>query len=55
MLLMDESLRLLPAVEVLDLSRNCFAEVSNLQKCFRLRYLDLGFNHITNVSTLNLV
>eukprot|EP00246_Nothoceros_aenigmaticus_P015733 TRINITY_DN675_c0_g1_i4.p1 TRINITY_DN675_c0_g1~~TRINITY_DN675_c0_g1_i4.p1 ORF type:complete len:254 (+),score=50.06 TRINITY_DN675_c0_g1_i4:128-889(+) len=54
MLLMDESLQLLSAVEVLDLSRNCFAEVANLQKCSRLRFLDLGFNHIANFSTLNL-
>jgi Leucine-rich repeat (LRR) protein len=50
---MDESLQLLPAVEALDLSRNNLAKVANLQKCLRLKFLDLGFNHITSVASLN--
>jgi Leucine-rich repeat (LRR) protein len=53
MVLMDESLQLLPAVEALDLSRNNLAKVANLQKCLRLKFLDLGFNHITSVASLN--
>ncbi|XP_068471447.1 uncharacterized protein [Phaseolus vulgaris] len=46
LVLMDESLQLLPAVETLDLSRNKFAKVDNLQKCTKLKHLDLGFNHL---------
>ncbi|CAM6087660.1 unnamed protein product [Calypogeia fissa] len=53
MLLMDDSLQLLPAVEALDLSRNKFAKVANLQKCSKLKYLDAGYNNITTVSSLN--
>ncbi len=53
MVLMDESLQLLPVVEALDLSRNNLAKVANLQKCLRLKFLDLGFNHITSVASLN--
>lgn len=55
LVLMDESLQLLPAVEALDLSRNNLAKVANLQKCSRLKFLDLGFNHITSVESLNQV
>ncbi|KAG8639821.1 uncharacterized protein LOC110631290 isoform X2 [Manihot esculenta] len=47
LVLMDESLQLLPAVETLDLSRNKFAKVDNLRKCTKLKHLDLGFNHLT--------
>lgn len=50
LLLMDESLQLLPAVETLDLSRNKFAKVDNLRKCTKLKYLDLGFNHLRSIS-----
>lgn len=50
LLLMDESLQLLPAVETLDLSRNKFAKVDNLRKCTKLKYLDLGFNQLRSVS-----
>jgi Leucine-rich repeat (LRR) protein len=53
LLLMDESLQLLPAVETLDLSRNQFAKVDNLRKCTKLRNLDLGFNHLRSVSSLS--
>lgn len=55
MLLMDESLQLLPAVEALDLSRNRFAKLANLQNCSQLKYLDAGFNNITTVAKLNKV
>ncbi|GLU12888.1 hypothetical protein SLE2022_295450 [Rubroshorea leprosula] len=50
LLLMDESLQLLPAVETLDLSRNKFAKVDNLRKCTKLKYLDLGFNHLRSIA-----
>uniref|UniRef100_A0A0D9VRC7 Serine/threonine-protein kinase 11-interacting protein n=1 Tax=Leersia perrieri TaxID=77586 RepID=A0A0D9VRC7_9ORYZ len=52
LVLMDESLQLLPAVEILDLSRNQFAKVDNLRKCTKLRDLDLGFNHLRSISSL---
>ncbi|XP_037494925.1 uncharacterized protein LOC105645303 isoform X2 [Jatropha curcas] len=50
LVLMDESLQLLPAVETLDLSRNKFAKVDNLQKCTKLKHLDLGFNHLRSIA-----
>ncbi|KAG6526294.1 hypothetical protein ZIOFF_016276 [Zingiber officinale] len=50
LVLMDESLQLLPAVESLDLSQNRFAKIDNLQKVTKLRYLDLGFNHLRSVA-----
>uniref|UniRef100_J3LLH4 Serine/threonine-protein kinase 11-interacting protein n=2 Tax=Oryza brachyantha TaxID=4533 RepID=J3LLH4_ORYBR len=53
LMLMDESLQLLPAVEILDLSRNRFAKVDNLRKCTKLRNLDLGFNHLRSISSLS--
>ncbi|MQL76968.1 hypothetical protein Taro_009380 [Colocasia esculenta] len=53
LVLMDESLQLLPAVETLDLSRNQFAKVDNLRKCTKLHFLDLGFNHLRTVSSLS--
>ncbi|CAJ2675894.1 unnamed protein product [Trifolium pratense] len=46
LVLMDESLHLLPSVETLDLSRNKFAKVDNLNHCTKLKHLDLGFNHL---------
>lgn len=49
LVLMDESLQLLPAVETLDLSRNKFAKVDNLRKCGKLKHLDLGFNHLRTI------
>ncbi|KAF4385269.1 hypothetical protein G4B88_026552 [Cannabis sativa] len=49
LLLMDESLQLLPAVETLDLSRNKFAKADNLRKCVKLKHLDLGFNNLRTV------
>ncbi|KAI4351046.1 hypothetical protein L6164_005434 [Bauhinia variegata] len=55
LLLMDESLQLLPAVETLDLSRNKFAKVDNLQKCTRLKHLDLGFNHLRTIAPFSQV
>lgn len=53
LILMDESLQLLPAVETLDLSRNKFAKVDNLRKCTRLKHLDLGFNQLRSVASLS--
>ncbi|OVA12240.1 Leucine-rich repeat [Macleaya cordata] len=51
LILMDESLQLLPVVETLDLSRNRFAKVDNLRKCTKLRHLDLGFNHLRTITS----
>ncbi|GAB4850518.1 hypothetical protein Ancab_029828 [Ancistrocladus abbreviatus] len=51
LLLTDESLQLLPAVETLDLSRNKFAKVDNLRKCTKLAHLDLGFNQLRSVAS----
>ncbi|KAG2664724.1 hypothetical protein I3760_16G097300 [Carya illinoinensis] len=53
LVLMDESLQLLPAVETLDLSRNKFAKVDNLRKCPKLKHLDLGFNHLRSIAYFN--
>lgn len=53
LVLMDESLQLLPAVETLDLSRNKFAKVNNLRKCTKLKHLDLGFNHLRNIASFS--
>lgn len=53
LLLMDESLQLLPVVETLDLSRNKFTRVDNLRKCIQLKHLDLGFNHLRTIASLN--
>ncbi|PON44684.1 LRR domain containing protein [Parasponia andersonii] len=53
LLLMDESMQLLPAVETLDLSRNKFAKADNLRKCVKLKHLDLGFNHLRTVSSFS--
>ena len=50
---MDESLQLLPVVETLDLSRNKFTRVDNLRKCINLKHLDLGFNHLRTIASLN--
>ncbi|TYG43157.1 hypothetical protein ES288_D12G314900v1 [Gossypium darwinii] len=53
LLLMDESLNLLPAVETLDLSRNKFAKVDDLRKCVKLKHLDLGFNQLRSISSFS--
>ncbi|KAK3228322.1 hypothetical protein Dsin_008184 [Dipteronia sinensis] len=53
LVLMDESLQLLPAVETLDLSRNKFAKVDNLRKCTKLKHLDLGFNHLRTAASFS--
>ncbi|XP_074303507.1 uncharacterized protein LOC141637971 [Silene latifolia] len=50
LILMDESLQLLPVVETLDLSRNKLSKVDNLRKCTKLSHLDLGFNQLGSVS-----
>ncbi|XP_061354647.1 uncharacterized protein LOC133299228 isoform X3 [Gastrolobium bilobum] len=55
LVLMDESLQLLPAVETLDLSRNKFAKVDNLHKCTKLKHLDLGFNHLSTFAPFSQV
>ena len=52
LVLMDESLQLLPAVETLDLSRNKFAKIDNLRKCGKLKLLDLGFNQLRSISSI---
>ncbi|KAK3406093.1 hypothetical protein EUGRSUZ_K02277 [Eucalyptus grandis] len=51
LVLMDESLQLLPAVETLDLSRNKFSKLGNLRKCMKLKHLDLGFNNLRTISS----
>ncbi|GER32958.1 outer arm dynein light chain 1 protein [Striga asiatica] len=51
LVLMDESLRLLPAVETLDLSRNKFAKADNLRKCTKLKNVDLGFNNLRSITS----
>ncbi|GFP85054.1 serine/threonine-protein kinase 11-interacting protein [Phtheirospermum japonicum] len=51
LVLMDESLRLLPVVETLDLSRNKFAKVDNLRKCTKLKHVDLGFNNLRSIAS----
>ncbi|KAJ7975255.1 Outer arm dynein light chain 1 [Quillaja saponaria] len=53
LVLMDESLQLLPSVETLDLSRNKFAKVDNLRRCSKLKHLDLGFNHLRTISSFS--
>ncbi|PHT47376.1 hypothetical protein CQW23_11584 [Capsicum baccatum] len=53
LVLMDESLQLLPAVETLDLSRNKFTKVDNLRKCTKLKHLDLGFNQLRNIASFS--
>ncbi|CAL5445291.1 unnamed protein product [Camellia sinensis] len=53
LVLMDESLQLLPVVETLDLSRNKFAKVDNLRKCRRLKHLDLGFNQLRTIASFS--
>ncbi|KAH1057347.1 hypothetical protein J1N35_035412 [Gossypium stocksii] len=53
LLLMDESLHLLPAFEMLDLSQNKFAKVDNLRKCVKLKHLDLGFNQLRSISSFS--
>lgn len=51
LVVMDESLQLLPAVETLDLSRNKFSKLGNLRKCMKLKHLDLGFNNLRTTSS----
>ncbi|PSR84675.1 Serine/threonine-protein kinase 11-interacting protein [Actinidia chinensis var. chinensis] len=53
LVLMDESLQLLPVVETLDLSRNKFTKVDNIRKCTKLKHLDLGFNHLRTISSFS--
>ncbi|XP_042064721.1 serine/threonine-protein kinase 11-interacting protein-like isoform X1 [Salvia splendens] len=53
LILMDESLQLLPLVETLDLSRNKFAKVDNLWKCTKLKHVDLGFNNLRSIASLS--
>ncbi|KAM3373818.1 hypothetical protein P3S68_012532 [Capsicum galapagoense] len=50
LVLMDDSLQLIPVVETLDLSRNKFTKVNNLWKCTKLKHLDLGFNQLRNIA-----
>lgn len=53
LVLMDESLQLLPAVQTLDLSRNKFAKVDNLRKCTKLKHLDLGFSQLRTIASFS--
>lgn len=53
LMLMDESLQLLPAAETIDLSRNKFAKVDSLRKCTKLKHLDLGFNNLRSISSFS--
>ncbi|KAK6148160.1 hypothetical protein DH2020_019072 [Rehmannia glutinosa] len=53
LVLMDESLQLLPMVEILDLSRNKFAKANNLRKCTKLKHLDLGFNSLRSIAAFS--
>ncbi|KAK2982686.1 hypothetical protein RJ640_010852, partial [Escallonia rubra] len=53
LVLMDESLQLLPVVETLDLSRNKFAKVDNLWKCTKLKHLDIGFNQLRTIASFS--
>ncbi|XP_076908607.1 uncharacterized protein LOC143565538 [Bidens hawaiensis] len=55
LVLMDDSLRLLPVVETLDLSRNKFSKVDNLWRCSKLKHLDLGFNHLRTIASFSKV
>ncbi|TRZ01620.1 hypothetical protein DNTS_022973 [Danionella cerebrum] len=60
----DESVKLIPGVEFLDLSHNELSQVENLQHLYNLVHLDLSFNQLTlleavhtklgNIKTLNL-
>uniref|UniRef100_A0A672QR93 Nischarin n=1 Tax=Sinocyclocheilus grahami TaxID=75366 RepID=A0A672QR93_SINGR len=60
----DDSVKLIPAVEFLDLSYNELSLVENLQHLYNLVHLDLSFNKLTvlegvhtklgNIKTLNL-
>ncbi|KAL7843154.1 hypothetical protein AOLI_G00246660 [Acnodon oligacanthus] len=60
----DESVKLIPEVEFLDLSHNELSLVENLQHLYNLVHLDLSFNKLTvlegvhtklgNIKTLNL-
>ncbi|XP_063071141.1 nischarin isoform X2 [Engraulis encrasicolus] len=60
----DESVKLIPQVEFLDLSHNQLPNVENLQHLYNLIHLDLSYNNLTvlegvhtklgNIKTLNL-
>ncbi|KAJ8259877.1 hypothetical protein GJAV_G00174470 [Gymnothorax javanicus] len=60
----DESVKLIPKVEFLDLSNNELSRVENLQHLYNLIHLDLSYNKLTvlegvhtklgNIKTLNL-
>ncbi|XP_053339984.1 nischarin isoform X3 [Clarias gariepinus] len=60
----DESVKLIPAVEFLDLGHNCISLVENIQYLYNLVHLDLSYNKLTvlegvhtklgNIKTLNL-
>lgn len=54
LLLMDDALRMLPAVRSLDLSRNALTKVTNLDQCTNLQSLDIGFNHISAIDSLGI-
>jgi Leucine-rich repeat (LRR) protein len=46
---MDDSLALLPNVEILDLSKNNISSIQHTQDCTSLQYLNLAFNRIDSL------
>lgn len=49
---MDASMALLPAVQILNLSRACIDEVEYAERCVRLDCLNLSFNRFRSVRSL---
>jgi hypothetical protein len=49
---MDASLALLPAVQILNLSRACIDAVEHAERCVRLDCLNLSFNRFRCVRSL---
>ncbi|XP_053324972.1 nischarin isoform X2 [Spea bombifrons] len=47
--LIDDSVKLIPRVEFLDLSHNIISSVGNLQHLFNLIHLDLSYNNISDL------
>jgi Leucine-rich repeat (LRR) protein len=51
----DESLKLLPKVQVMDLSSNAISSLDHFQECIALKYLNLGFNHLRTLDNIHLI
>lgn len=45
--------RLLTSVKSIDLSNNLIAHVENLQSCWKLEWLNLAFNRVSDISNIN--